>query len=156
MNDMVYVNGTRMNDIILSSIEYNLRNYDFKSEKDTIVAIQKLAYDNRFHPIKDYLNALKWEGWQEGERWNGVNHIGHLTEYFEDRDGMFPILIRKWLVGAVGRILGTHLGQHHPMLVLDGPQGIGKSRFVWWLGSPLPSFYIQSPVKSHKVILPEP
>ena len=30
------------------------------------------------------------------------------------------------------------------MMVLDGPQGIGKSRFVWWLCSPLPAFHMQS------------
>ena len=44
--------------------------------------------------------------------------------------------------------MGDRPGQQHPMMVLDGPQGIGKSRFVWWLGSPLPAFYIQSSINT--------
>jgi predicted P-loop ATPase len=35
------------------------------------------------------------------------------------------------------------------MLVLDGPQGIGKSRLVWWLGSPLPAFFITNAINTN-------
>ncbi len=149
MNDMVYVNGNRMSDVVMSAIEYSLRDYDYRSEKDTQVAIYKRAFDKTFHPIKDYLNGLIREGKYDGEKWNGVDHIGKLAGYFEDKDGVFPVLLRKWLVGAVGRVLGTRPGEQHPMLVLDGPQGLGKSRFAWWLGSPLPAFYLQSPINTN-------
>jgi predicted P-loop ATPase len=80
--------------------------------------------------------------------WHGDDYIKALSDHFADKDDIFPILIRKWLLGAVGRILGPRPGQQHPMLVLDGPQGIGKSRFVWWLGTPLPAFYTQSAINT--------
>jgi predicted P-loop ATPase len=91
---------------------------------------------------------LIWEGHFDGKTMTGVDHISRLCTYFKDKDDVFPILLRKWLIGAVGRIIGTRPGQQHPMLVLDGPQGIGKSRFTWWLGSPLPAFYIQSSINT--------
>ncbi len=139
MNDMIYINGHRMSDVLMSSIEYRLRDFEYRSEKDTQVAVYKLASDNKFHPIKDYLTGLIRQGMN-------TDYISQLAGYFEDKDGVFPLLLRKWLIGAVGRVLGSRPGQQHPMLVLDGPQGIGKSRFTWWLGSPLPAFYLQSSI----------
>ncbi len=55
MNDMIYLNGVRMSDVLMSVIEFNLRNYDYRSEKDAQIAIYKTAHDNIFHPIRDYL-----------------------------------------------------------------------------------------------------
>jgi hypothetical protein len=94
MNDMVYSNGLKMTDILTSVIEYEMRNRGYKSEKDTQVAINKLAFDNRFHPIKNYLEGLTLEGHFDGVSMQPVDHIGRLCSYFEDRDGIFPLLIR--------------------------------------------------------------
>jgi predicted P-loop ATPase len=80
--------------------------------------------------------------------WDGQDHIGKLGTYFEDKDNLFPVLNRKWLIGAVNKVLspsGDGLEQN-PMLVLAGAQGKGKSVFVRWLGSPLPDFTISSPI----------
>jgi predicted P-loop ATPase len=132
----------------MSAIEYSLRNYDYRSEKDAQVAIDNRALEKKFHPIKDYLTSLIREGKYDGKTLTGVDYIGKLAGYFEDKDGVFPVLLRKWLIGAVARVLGSRPGQQHPMLVLDGQQGIGKSRFTWWLGSPLPAFYIQSSINT--------
>ena len=140
MNDMVYLNWQPISDILMAVIEYQLRSLNYKSEKDTKITIYKTAHDKQFHPIKDYLNELILDGSQD--------HIGKMCEFFEDRDGIFKTIITKWLVGAVGRIIGDRPGQQHPMLVLDGPQGIGKSRFVSWLGSPLPAFYLESKINT--------
>jgi len=140
MNDLIYVNGIPGSDILNAVITYQLREHDYKNTTDTTSAIYKTAYDNKFHPIKDYLNGLILDGSQD--------HIARLASFFEDKDKMFPALLRKWMIGAVGRVMGGRPGQQHPMLVLDGPQGIGKSRFVWWLGSPLPTFYIQSSINT--------
>lgn len=151
MNDMVYFNGAPTNDISGAVIEYQLRNFNYKSEKDTKITIYKTAHDKKFHPIKDYLTGLVLEA--KYNEANGtmepVDHIGRLCSFFEDRDGTFKTIFTKWLIGAVGRVLDDkHPGQQHPMFVLDGPQGIGKSRFAWWLGSPLPAFYIQSSINT--------
>lgn len=140
MNDMVYLNGQPISDILMAVIEYQLRSLNYKSEKDTKITIYKTAHDKKFHPIKDYLEGLIFAA--------GNDPIGRVCEFFEDKDGVFKTLLTKWLIGSVGRILGDRPGQQHPMMVLDGPQGIGKSRFVSWLGSPLPAFYLESKINT--------
>lgn len=149
MNDMVYINGAQTSDITGALVEYQLRNYGYKSERDTKITIYKKSYDARFHPIKNYLSSLVLEARYDPktDTMKPVDHIGRLCEFFNDRDGVFETVLKKWLVGAVGRVMGERPGQQHPMIVLDGPQGIGKSRFAWWLGSPLPEFYIQAAIK---------
>ena len=49
----------------------------------------------------------------------------------------------RWLLGAVGRVVN---GDQNAMLVLDGPQGIGKSALVKWLGSVLPGVYCEESI----------
>jgi hypothetical protein len=148
MNDMIYINGNRMSDLLMAKIMTDLREHEYKSREVAMDAISSMALEHKFHPIKDYLNSLNWEGYYSGSTWTGVDHIGNLCDYIHDKDGVFPHFIRKFLIGAVGRVLGSRPGQQHPMLVLDGPQGIGKSRLVWWLGSPLPAFYIQNAINT--------
>ncbi len=138
MNDMIYVNGGMTSDLLRGRIEFDMRVYGYKSTRDTEVSILRLASDHPFHPIKDYLNGLVWDK---------QDNISKLSNFFSDKDDVFSLLLRKWLIGAVGRILGR-AGQQHTMLVLDGTQGVGKSFFVRWLGSPLPEFYIESPIYS--------
>jgi hypothetical protein len=146
MNDEVHVNGTRMTDLFWSKVMNSLRENKYKAENYATDSANELALDNQFHPIKDYLNSIDWMGMQENGQFKGFDFIGQLASYVKDKDDIFPLLLRKWLIGAVARILGPRPGEQHPMLVFDGPQGIGKSRFVWWLGTPLPAFYLQSAI----------
>ena len=139
MNDMIYVNGTRMSDLLMSKMMTGLRQYDYRAKDVAMDTINTMALEHQFHPIKDYLESLHWDG---------EDHITTLSLYFADKDDLFLPAIKHWLVGAVQKIIGDRPGQQHPMLVFDGPQGIGKSRFVWWLGSPLPGFYIQNSINT--------
>ena len=146
MNDEMHVNGNRMSDLYWSRIMNSLRENKYKAENYATDSANEIALDNTFHPIKDYLNSLEWTGWYDEQGFHGVDYIAQLASFVKDKDDIFPLLLRKWLIGAVGRILGKRPGEHHPMIVLDGPQGIGKSRLVWWLGTPLPAFYLQSAI----------
>jgi hypothetical protein len=139
MNDMLYANGSRLSDLLMSKIMTGLRQYEYKAKDVAMDTIATLALENQFHPVKDYLESLTWDG---------QDHIATLSIYFKDKDDLFYEVLKHWLIGAVGKIIGPRPGQQHPMLVLDGPQGIGKSRFVWWLGSPLPGFYIQNSINT--------
>lgn len=137
MNDRIYANGKMLSDGLESYMMTRLRESNYKNEsifKDAIVAE---AFEQQFHPIEDYLNSFSWDG---------KDYIGELCSYFKDRDNIFPLLLRKWLIGAVAKILGSVKNEQNPMLVLDGKQGKGKSTFVWWLCSPLPEFYKASPI----------
>jgi predicted P-loop ATPase len=82
------------------------------------------ALDNKYHPVRDYLNSLTWDG---------KDHLTELIEHFEDKAGYFEKWFRHWIVGAVAKVFE---GFQNPMLVIDGPQAIGKSYFARWLCPP--------------------
>jgi len=81
---------------------------------------------HRFHPIREYLDRLIWDGIPR------VDTL--LVDYLGAEDTEYTRAVtRKTLAGAVARI-------YHPgikfdyMLVLVGPQGIGKSLLIKKLG----------------------
>jgi hypothetical protein len=107
------------------------------------------ARQNRYHPVKEYLESLTW---------NGDDWIGLLAGYFSDihpsivyPDGSkktaFHAFLYRWLIGAVAKVYGAENGSaQNAMLVLDGAQDAGKSSFVRWLAGELPEMYIEAPI----------
>ncbi|HBE9573223.1 TPA: hypothetical protein KNI37_003597 [Clostridioides difficile] len=86
-----------------------------------------IAFENNtFHPIKDYLNSLKWDGIKR------VDTL--LIDYLGAEDNHYTrTIIRKVLVAAVARIFNPGI-KFDNMMVLSGPQGMGKSTFIKKLG----------------------
>lgn len=84
------------------------------------------ALNHRVNLLKDYLDTLQWDG---------VARVDTLlTDYFGAEDSTYTReAIRKCLVAAIARLYhpGTKFDQ---MLILAGPQGIGKSTFFRTLG----------------------
>jgi predicted P-loop ATPase len=138
MNDGVFMNGARMTDPVEAKIINSMREHGYKLREYVKDTILEMAFDNQFHPIRDYLlNCPPWDG---------TDHIAKLALYFQDKNDVFPILLRKWLIGAVARVLKPHDGIQNPMLVLDGPQNLGKSYLAWWLCSPIPAYFLDSAI----------
>ena len=108
-------------------------------------AVYVAARQDRYHPVREYLNDLKYDGGQ---------HIETLANYFTDKHGVFHIWLRKWLIGACAKVFQRAF---NPMLVLVGAQNLGKSRFAEWLASPLPHMFLDSQIspdnKDHLVRL---
>lgn len=92
--------------------------------KDALLAV--VSSDRVYHPIKKYFSRLKWDG---KERIDTL-----LIDYFGATDTPYTrAVIRKTLVAAVARIF--ELGKKFDsILVLNGPQGMGKSTFFAILG----------------------
>jgi len=79
-----------------------------------------------FHPIKDYLDGLKWDGHQR------LDYL--LIDYFGASDNIYTReAMRKALVGAVARVKNPGV-KFDMALVLIGPQGCYKSTFINKLG----------------------
>ncbi len=141
MDDSIYVtiNGGQreiLGDILFSVVYRALVDNGMNArEGDVKHAINVLAYQNIFHPIQDYLDSLAWDG---------QPHIQRLAEHFADAHGVFPIYLRRWLIGAVARVYTK--GVQNSMLVLDGPQGIGKSFFSRWL-IPMIDVFNEGPIQ---------
>lgn len=80
---------------------------------------------HRFHPVREYLNGLAWDGIPR------VDTL--LIDYMGAEDSEYTRFVtRKWLCGAVARILRPGIKFDY-MLVLVGEQGIYKSTFLRFL-----------------------
>jgi len=89
-------------------------------------AVQCEAYRHSYHPIKDYLNGLKWDKIPRLESF--------LVDFVGAPDTLYVREIAKaTLIGAVSRIFQPGC-KHDSMLVLEGNQGNAKSEVVKVLG----------------------
>lgn len=79
-----------------------------------------------YHPVRDYLNALSWDG---TERLDTM-----LVDYLGAVDSpLVRAMTRKHMVAAVARIM--HPGAKYDYaLTLSGPEGIGKTTLIKRLG----------------------
>lgn len=92
--------------------------------KDALLAV--VSSDRLYHPIKEYFSGLAWDGTER------VDTL--LIDYFGAEDTPYTrAVIRKTLVAAVARIYEPGI-KFDSILVLNGPQGMGKSTFFALLG----------------------
>ncbi len=80
-----------------------------------------LATEKRKNPVRDYLDKLSWDG---------IRRLDDLfyTCFKVDRSDYISAVVRKTFVAAVARVCNPGV-KFDTMLVLCGPQGIGKSTF---------------------------
>ena len=82
-------------------------------------AVQTVAHENLFHPVREYFDSLKWDGIPRIDNW--------LRTYLGCDDSEFVRAVGpRWLVAAVARIVKPG-SQVDSVLLLEGPQGIQKS-----------------------------
>jgi len=94
-------------------------------------AVEVLARERTFHPVRDYLGGLKWDGNQRLDTWLSVYLDAEENDYTSAVGGRF-------LVGAVARVFEPGCKMDY-MLVLEGDQGDFKSSVAQILGG---EFYI--------------
>ncbi|EOX9981360.1 virulence-associated E family protein [Listeria innocua] len=101
---------------------YLSNKYGIYSPTKTKDAILAVAAERSYHPIKEYLDHLP--------DWDGTDRVETLLiDYFNATDNSYTRAVtRKMMVAAVARIVqpGTKFDS---VLILNGPQGIGKSTF---------------------------
>ena len=143
--DAIEVNGRAISDILAAEIRVQLRDIGLAKKiaaaEDAYIADAKR---NAYHPVRDYLDALKWDG---------AEHIEELTECLVSTDPpveyktgdvrpLHHVYFYRWLIGAVAKVYN---GEQNAMLVMDGPQGIGKSTLARWL-CPLDDYFLEGPI----------
>jgi hypothetical protein len=82
-------------------------------------AVQTVAMESKFHPVRDYLNDLKWDGVKRLDTW--------LTRYAGAAQARYVAAVgARWMIAAIARV-------YHPgikadcMLILEAKQGAFKS-----------------------------
>lgn len=82
-------------------------------------AVQVVARNHPFHPVRDYLNSLKWDRTGRIDDWLTVYLGVESCEYIQ-------AVGAKFLIGCVARVL-TPGCKADNCLILEGPQGALKS-----------------------------
>lgn len=91
-------------------------------------AVDARASENAFHPVRDYLDALAWDGKERLDSWL-TDYLGaEASKYTSAIGRMFPIAL-------VARVYDPGCRADY-MLVLEGPQGKLKSTACRVLGGP--------------------
>lgn len=130
----IEVNHMPITDELSKQIRGRLRDSDVWEVDIVEDAYGAKAHDNRYHPIKDYLQNLKYEG---------GHAVDDLCSCFSDEYGVINTWLKRWLIGAVARVMAK---EQNRVLVFDSPQGMGKSNFCKWLVSPMHEYGYEGPI----------
>jgi putative DNA primase/helicase len=88
--------------------------------------MQTMAYKSKYHPIRDYLSNLVWDGVLRVE--------SALVDYFAAENNAYTReVFKKTLIGAALRVFNPGI-KHDTILVLVGQEGSAKSQFIKRLG----------------------
>jgi predicted P-loop ATPase len=93
----------------------------------TAPAVEAVAKDASFHPVRDYLTGLIWDG-------TSVGRFAALYVGAEDTPYHSEVSTRMF-IAAVARIMQPGC-KHDHMPILEAPQGTGKSRTLRKLFEP--------------------
>ena len=104
-------------------ISYVDSHYGTFSQRNYQIAVTKVSDDRSYHPIREYLDALP--------EWDKVPRVDTLLiDYLGAEDNAYVRAVtRKTLCAAVRRVREPGV-KFDTMLVLNGPQGIGKSTLI--------------------------
>lgn len=97
--------------------------YGYKICKSELEAhIVAICNEYPMHPIKDWIESVKWDG---------VDRLPALLETLEcENPDIRNMVVPKWLVGAIAAIYEPKGVSSQGVLVLQGAQGLGKSRWI--------------------------
>ena len=96
--------------------------YGMNSRNDYFDALKNVAMKNKFHPVRDILDSLVWDG---------QDHIRNLLPDYlgvEDTEYQYQVM-KLWMLGAVSRIYKPGCKFDYTV-IFKGRQGLGKSTFV--------------------------
>jgi hypothetical protein len=152
LDDHIEVNGARLDDLTIRKIKNKIRDLGFKNGQLPAMedAYWEEAGNNSYHPIKDYLQSLQYDG---------DDHIRLLSRYFQDNhdpilyadgstESVMHVWLKRWLIAAVAKVYsGNTVNAQNAVLVLEGGQNLGKSTFARWLCSGIPDYFIEKSIE---------
>jgi hypothetical protein len=120
-----------------AKIGTEIRAIGLSSGSSLAETIRGLADDNKVDPLLDTFKSLKWDG---------KNHIDELFNTITFNKSMsesnietYKMYLRRWLIGIAAKL--SHPGSQNNVLVLQGGQAAGKSRWLSKLAQLCPDYY---------------
>jgi predicted P-loop ATPase len=105
---------------------YIEKHFETVSRNNLMDAVANVYAENAYHPVRDYLKSLQWDGIERLETL--------LIDYLGSEDSAYVRSVtRKVLTAAVARIMSPGVKFDY-VLTLIGKQGIGKSTLLKKLG----------------------
>jgi predicted P-loop ATPase len=128
MRGVVALGDVEMTDAAISATRVDVeKRYAIQpSEADTVRGVQLVASNNAFHPVRDYLAGLKWDGVQRLDQ--AASRILRVRSDSKEEADLAALLVRRWFIALVARpiVPGCKVDA---ALILQGSQGVGKSTF---------------------------
>ena len=102
-------------------------NYEITSERVIKKGVDIVSNENKYHPIRDYLESLMWDG---------VPRIENLLPRFlgAEKNSYTTGVMKMHMLAAISRIYEPGI-KYDIMLCLVGSQGAGKSTFFKYLAN---------------------
>ena len=134
MTQEVCFNGRTLDDNAVTWVRAGIERYartgDGKKLKfppeEIRSALLAIGSKKPFHPIEEWLVGLRWDGTHRVD-------AGLPVSLGQQQGGLQALLLRRWMLGCVARALRPGC-KMDTVLVLVGPQGIGKSTFFSIMG----------------------
>lgn len=104
-------------------------NYRFTPKTaDALGAVVVVAEANGFHPVREYLRGLEWDGQHRFNAW--------LHYYLGAEQTLYNSLVgRMFMIGAIARVMQPPVKMDN-VLIFEGLQGLGKSTALRILADP--------------------
>jgi predicted P-loop ATPase len=130
------ISGREARDVDIAYLRIEALRKGLKISKQTMQdVVEAVAHECSYDPLKDYLTGLRWDGVARLE--------SLLCDALGAPQGLYTSEIgTRFMVGAIARALNPGC-QHRHIMVLSGPEDIGKSLFCrdlspveeWWSDS---------------------
>lgn len=137
MNDTVYINDKIYDDTQEAKFKNWARDLTIPIDHG-LTSLIELGDENRYHPIKNYLENLP--------KWDEKDHLENLISYIDGDKDNLRIFLKKFMLGSIARVYKE--GTRNFTLVIVGNELIGKSYFAKWL-CPIERLFIETPIKSN-------
>lgn len=111
----------------IANLRYYVDNlYSLNNKGNLLEAAMKVAADNPFHPVREYLNRLKWDG---------EPRISELLPRYlgAERSEYTTAVTKLMLFGAIQRVMNPGCKFDYCVILADTRQGTGKSTLCRFL-----------------------
>ena len=122
---------------------YLEENYELTSERVIKAGVDIVSNENKYHPIRDYLESLVWDG---------IPRIENMLPHFlgAEKSNYTVGVMKMHMVAAISRIYEPGI-KYDIMLCLVGSQGAGKSTFFLNINGVLKSHHGEIYYRGEKI-----